>query len=57
MRTQVIDPAADELLDVAVELLEVLGAEEHALRPDDLVIPGHVAIREPSRRMAAPRRA
>jgi hypothetical protein len=23
-------------------LLEMLGAEEHALRPDDLVIPGHV---------------
>src|SRR4051794_37740595 len=52
MRPQIGSAAADQTLDIAVLLLEVLGAEEHALRPNNLTIPGHGfrLLAAPSRR-------
>src|SRR5712671_1467468 len=41
MRTHAIDATAHELFDIAVELLEMLGPEEHPLGPYDFVIPVH----------------
>ena len=44
MGPEAVDASAHQPLDIAVILLEVLGTEEHALRPDDLVVPGHDSI-------------
>jgi hypothetical protein len=41
MRAHAVDAAAHQLLDIAVELLEMLRPKEHSLGPDDLVIPMH----------------
>ena len=41
MRPHALDAGAHQLFDIAVELLEMLGPEEHPLGPDDLVIPVH----------------
>src|ERR1700722_14893623 len=41
MRPQVRRAIAHQPFDIAVLLLKVLGAKEHALRPDDLVVPRH----------------
>src|ERR1700722_7878606 len=41
MRPQVRRAVAHQPFDIAVLLLKVLGTKEHALRPDDLVVPRH----------------
>src|SRR5262249_38133396 len=49
MRSQAADAAAHPLFDIAVEVLEVLRAKEHAFGPDDLVIPGHDSTHDGNR--------
>src|SRR5580704_10715668 len=41
MRPKVRRAVAHQPFDIAVLLLKVLGAKEHALRPDDLAVPRH----------------
>ena len=43
MRTQRRGAGLEQMLEVAILLLIVLGAEEHALLPHHLVVPGHAA--------------
>ena len=35
------DPALDQMLEIAVALLQVMRPQEQAFRPDDLAVPGH----------------
>ena len=39
MRAQTVDTSADQSLEIAVRLLEMLRPKEHALGPDDFISP------------------
>ncbi len=48
MRADAADAPAHEMLYIAIELLEMLRPEEHALGPNDFIIPGHRGAHEGS---------